>query len=182
MSRPIAFVDIETDGLHPQRRAWEVALIRRDGDSITQWQGFLPIDLHRADPQALAIGGFWERHPTGRRLTVRPPIPGDVLDLRHAAEQVLRMTHEATIVGAVPSFDTEVLSRLLRSQGLVPTWHHRLRCVETLAAGSLGRELGGLSDVMAELGLGRDPAAVHTAMGDASDAMRVWDHLMARPS
>ena len=30
MSTPLVFIDTETDGLHPGRKAWEIALIRRD--------------------------------------------------------------------------------------------------------------------------------------------------------
>jgi len=185
MSRPIAFVDTETDGLHPQRRAWEVAIIRRDPDGTRQeWRAFLPLDLRHADPMALQIGRFWDRHPSGRKVSGKEPCPSDsaVMSAHEAAKQIMRLTFGATIVGAVPSFDTDVLSRLLRSEGYLPSWHHRLRCVETLTAGHLRIEAGGLADCALAVGLSYDPTALHTAMGDARLAEQVYDRVMGGAS
>jgi hypothetical protein len=78
-----------------------------------------------------------------------------------------------TLVAAVPSFDAGHLKRLL---GHAP-WHYQLRCVETLTAGRLGRECGGLAKCLEALGLEPNPAA-HTAEGDAEAAYRIWKHLM----
>lgn len=38
MSTPLVFIDTETDGLHPGRKAWEIALIRRDHLGQTETQ------------------------------------------------------------------------------------------------------------------------------------------------
>jgi hypothetical protein len=66
MTRPICALDCETDGLGWSRAAWEVGLIRRtpDGHEVPKTM-FLDIDLKRADPKALEIGGFYDRHPRG---------------------------------------------------------------------------------------------------------------------
>jgi hypothetical protein len=36
MTAPLCFVDTETTGVHPGRRAWEVAIIRRDPDGYEE--------------------------------------------------------------------------------------------------------------------------------------------------
>ena len=114
---PLAFVDTETDGLGPSRHAWEVAVIRRDDSGETVTHLFLPLDLRRADPQSLNIGRFWDRHPHGRQLSGKPPIPGEMVVTQDldAAKRIFRATFGAHLVGAVPSFDAQVLERLLRA-------------------------------------------------------------------
>lgn len=178
---PLCFLDTETTGVHPGRKVWEIAMIRRDNKSQREIQFFVDVDLRDADPFGLKVGGFYERHPVGRYLSgLEPGAPeGSTWSQASAAEMVAVWTHGAHIVGAVPNFDTESLDKLLRAFGRLPAWHHRLRCVETLTAGYLGREIGGLSDCAKELGIEVDPAAVHTAMGDARTAMQVYDRIVA---
>ena len=56
----LAFIDTETTGLVPDRHTiWEVALITPAGDEHV-WQ--FPVDEMAADPFALNIGRYWERH------------------------------------------------------------------------------------------------------------------------
>ncbi|MFD3594386.1 hypothetical protein ACFWU5_16805 [Nocardia sp. NPDC058640] len=150
MTTPIVFLDTETDGLHPGRKVWEVAMIRRDDAGERAIQFFVDIDLDTADPFGLKVGRFYDRHPVGQWLsrpgdlspyTLDRPLPGDdglnmVLPYL-AAELVARWTHGAHIVGAVPNFDTEVLGNLLRENGLTPNWHYHLIDVENLAVGYL---------------------------------------------
>ena len=54
------FLDTETDGIHPGRRVWEVAMIRRDydGDSVKQIEThfFVGLDLRDSDPFGLRVG------------------------------------------------------------------------------------------------------------------------------
>ena len=53
MSTPLVFIDTETDGLHPGRKAWEIALIRRDhlGQTETRaWRALTaPVELDDED-------------------------------------------------------------------------------------------------------------------------------------
>ena len=175
----LCFIDTETDGLHPGCRAWEVAIILRDGGGQSEHRWLLPIELGPwTDLHALEIGGYWDRHPTGRSLAGRHPIPCEVTAKADAARDIMRLTHGATLVGSAPWFDAAVLERLLRSQDLIPTWSHRLRDVGTLAAGHLGHDPGGLDSTLAALGLTMPDADRHTAMGDARAAMAVYDLIL----
>lgn len=154
MTAPLCFLDTETDGVHPGRKVWEVAAIRRDADGERPLNVFVEIDLSTADPFGLRVGRFHERHPLGRhvagatdgllptpsndhlgwRSADAPRAPRYVTE-RAAAYAVARWTHGAHIVGAVPNFDTEVLAGLLRAHGLTPAWHYHLIDVEALAVG-----------------------------------------------
>ncbi|MDR6861944.1 hypothetical protein [Phycicoccus sp. 3266] len=180
---PIVFLDTETDGLHAARRPWEIAMVRRDSDGTERTLTmYVALDLRDSDPKALQIGRFWDRHPSGRRMVGKSPSPGDsatVYSSHDAAKFVMEWTFGATIVGAVPSFDTEVLGRMLRHHGYLPSWNHRIRCVETMTAGYLGKDPGGLRDCADALSVRYEHDRLHTALGDATLARDIWDHLMA---
>lgn len=72
---PLVFIDTETDGIHPGRRVWEVAMIRRDDRGEQERSFFVSIDLRSADPYGLQVGGFYDRHPQGVSLSTPPPWP-----------------------------------------------------------------------------------------------------------
>lgn len=160
MSAPLVFLDTETDGIHPDRKVWEVAMIRREPDGKqAQTRFFVDIDLSTADPFGLKVGRFYDRHPLGRKLsaanigdrpTMAPVEPGlyggDMLNRNAAAMRVARWTHDAHIVGVVPNFDTETLAPLLREAGLTPAWHYHLIDVLALMVGYL--DGGGRTDAM----------------------------------
>lgn len=155
---PIVFIDTETTSLRPDRRAWEVGMIRRAdhrdaGQGISFFIHIDDIDLPNADPFALDVGRFWQRHPqavTDARVgyevhdfedtSMWSTLRGEVLDAGTAAQVVRLWTHGAHLVGAVPNFDAEVLAALLRDNWLTPTWHYHLIDVETLAMGWLVRK------------------------------------------
>lgn len=151
--QPIVFLDTETDGVHPGRRVWEVAMIRREPNGLERDCSFyVDMDLSTADPFGLKIGRFYDRHPQGRWFAkLGGPIdyptpssysggesnPTGLLSRRHAALVVAQWTHAATIIGMCPNFDTECLSWMLQEHGLTPGWHYSLVDVETMAAGFL---------------------------------------------
>lgn len=197
MNAPLCFLDIESDGVHPGRKAWEIALIRREPSGLQhEVEFFVDIDLDTADPFGLRVGRFYERHPYGRYLSGELPDfvfgvkdDGDFLRPRDAAETVARYTHGANIVGIVPNFDTEVLAALLREQHLTPAWHHHLCDAGTLALGYLhGLSSGELRELLTppwdyeaiSRAVGVEPPNEeerHTAMGDAKWAMRLFDEI-----
>lgn len=152
VTAPICFVDTETTGLHPDdHEIWEVGLILPDGD---EWSWMLPVDLGRADPYALKIGGFHDRHPQGdNNIQARPghddgaPLRGPwsqwssearwCPSLQVFAAEFCKLTADLHLVGAVVSFDEERLRRLARRNGACPDWHYHLIDVENLAVGYL---------------------------------------------
>lgn len=193
----VILLDTESDGLHPGRQPWEFAAfelrrtMRGPNGAISRVANFfIDIDMTTADPQGLAIGGFYDRHPVGRYLSGQesepPPDPNQFLDYysqRRAAIEIARITHGATIVGANPAFDLQTLERLLRSQGLIPGWHYRTRDVESLLAGRLTDEnLGGLAACGAACGFKFGPGEEHTALGDALMAAKVYCHVFGLPT
>lgn len=196
---PIVFFDTETDGLHHNRRAWEIAMIRRDDHGERETSFFVDIDLSRAELKGLSIGGYYERHPTGRYQagTEEHPPRGrdDLVYEGTAALTVARWTHGAHIVGAVPNFDTETLAPVLRRHGLRSAWHFHLIDIEAMAIGYLAavKALNPLaidpdfdptalpwkSDELSRA-CGVEPPTEeerHTAMGDARWAMRWYDAI-----
>lgn len=179
---PICFVDVETDGLHHMCRPWEIAIVRRDETSQTEHHWFLPLDLRHADSFALKLGGFWDRHPKGRKMSGHDdtPVPCQPTTPTHdAARDIMRLTFGATLVGSNPAFDADVLGRLLRNEGYLPQWSHRLRDVASLASGHLHRDVGGLDGALDALGIDWHPKELrHTAMADAFAAMDVHDAVM----
>ena len=133
----ICFVDTETTSLRPDRRAWEIGIIIRDpGREDREWHRFIDapdLNLGNADPMALKIGRFYERHPEYRPN----PDLGQCVEEDRALQGVEVVTRGAHIVGAVPNFDTEVLAARMRAHGICPSWHYHLIDVEALAVGWL---------------------------------------------
>lgn len=208
---PICFIDTETDGLHPGRRMWEYAIIRRDfvpsadGTAYdvteTVHHRFVSIDMRHSDPFGISVGGFWDRHPAGRKMSGKAPNPGDVGEVvqgKHdAARDIMRATFGAHLVGVNPAFDAETFAGLLRSEGYLPSWDYHLEdlvaetagycramasvLVETGAPYAEAAALPWKSDKLAAA-IGVEPLAEHerhTALGDARWAKRWHDTLTA---
>jgi hypothetical protein len=180
---PVVFVDTETTGLDPYlHEIWEVGLIR--GDREYRW--FLPVDLGRADPYSLKIGGYHARHPDGDD---GPLAVGDrITPVREFARAFAGYTRGMHLVGAVVSFDEERLRRLLRANGATPDWHYHLIDVEALATGYVAAAGAALplpwksDDLSRELGIEITEDDRHTALGDARWAKRIYDVVMGSAS
>ena len=175
MSRPKVFVDIETTGLDVDRHEiWEVGVIlERNVGWERRW--FLPVDLGKADPEALRIGGFYDRHPwasNGHTHTVS--------SLTSFAKEFEELTRGATLVGANVRFDEAFLSKLLKANGACPGWHYRLLDVEAYAAGALGLpDPLGLHSTAKNLGIDPDSFGdTHTALVDAALAKAVYEKAL----
>lgn len=189
----LVFIDTETTSLRPDRRAWDIGLIVRDpGKPDIEEQWFIAardLDLGNADPFALRIGRFYERHPElSTPIKGRDPWGSDIGEIHNECmvlELVEELTRGAHLVGAVPNFDAEVLAARMREHGLAPSWHHHLIDVEALAVGWLATEPDsavGLpwnsDELTARLGLDPVPEEErHTALGDARWARAIYDRV-----
>lgn len=144
---PIVFLDTETTSLNPNRRPWEVGMIRRPalpGQSDCLTIMIEDVDLSEADLISLKIGRFHERHVRLDELVARgETMPkGSILTSEAAAARTIELwTRGAHIVGAVPNFDTETLAAMLRRHGFCPSWYYHLIDVENLAVGWLNGQL-----------------------------------------
>lgn len=201
----IVAIDTETTGLHPERRAWDIGLIvvgeipfryrshrslaqaEVEPDSATPtrhaYQWFVDVqdlDLGNADPFALKVGHFYERHP---QMAGTPGVPQREEDV---LEQVEWLTRDAHLVGALPSFDAEVLGARMRAHGMLPSWYYHVIDVEPLVIGFLhgaghgeGWSLPYKSDDLSRA-VGVVPpgdADRHTALGDARWALRLYEAI-----
>jgi hypothetical protein len=155
----LAFIDTETTGLDPVRHEiWEVGMILRGDDWRREYVWQLPVDLGRADVIAMNIGGIRQRrgqqgtssfHPGPDAFVDEQPKDAGPPMVLHPdalpwwAEMFSRLTWGVHVIGAVPSFDHERLSRLLRRHHSIAGWHYHLIDVEALAAGYIiGRARG----------------------------------------
>lgn len=195
MSR-IAALDTETTGIFPDRRAYEVGLIipelagtkqfpdRANEGGVGRFRWFVDVadlDLGNADPFALQIGRFYERHPQ-----MNPEATGLVVREMEMLRTVERLTRGAHLLGALPSFDAEVLGTRMRVNGIAPSWHYHVIDIEPLAIGYLhgigkgaGWDLPWQSDDLSRaVGIEPPPEEErHTALGDADWSLRLYDAI-----
>ncbi len=188
--RRIAWCDTETTGLHPGCRPWEIAAIIRpaggDVRSDIPLRWFIDVrdlDLGNADPKALAIGGFYQRHPQMVDDQVpRDEAPG-VFRLGDALAAIERLLRGAVVFGSNPGFDTGVLDPLMRAYRILPSWHYHPVDVPTLAEGWLrgsGRPLPEQlkSDARCRAaGVDPDRYDRHTALGDCELFRAVYERI-----
>jgi hypothetical protein len=152
-------------------------VIRWDNGSINEVTiVVIDIDLSSADPKSLAMNGFHDRHPQGTRFQETVP---DVLYLteKDAAAALELLLRDAEIIAAQPAFDLEAIGNLLQRQGADRTWHYRARCIESLAAGHLRKDPGGLQACAKALGVPVDPDVMHTSLGDARLVRACWERI-----
>lgn len=189
MSR-LVFLDTETTSLRPERRAWDIGLIVRDGTADVEHQWFVhseDLDLGNADLKSLDIGRFYDRHPAYQKGADRDAWSPDGISERYVLSEVERLTRGAHLVGNVPNFDADVLDRRMRDHGICPSWHYHLIDVEALAVGYLAkRDLDATmmtlpwdsNELNYQLGIEAMPDEErHTALGDARWARAIYDRV-----
>ncbi|WP_063046256.1 hypothetical protein [Nocardia pseudovaccinii] len=213
VASPLVFVDVETTHTDPNlRRPWEIALIRREPNG---WQSQITIliedvDLSHADPGALDVGRFYQRHPkyalnpSPVRATPPPSITWQIaneFDGSTMEDDVFYLTEAAAAAvvddWTAPStngqvrfagynvwFDADTLDAMLRRQQRLPRWDYHLIDVGNMAVGRLG-----IAEPMRSYDLSRATGAEppseaerHTALGDARWVMRWWDQLTSPSS
>lgn len=160
----IVHLDCETNGLLPLiHRPGEVAaIVEEPGKAPVEHVWLLPVDLTHADPRALNIGGFWERHPQGTGVGVCD-------DPAEVASQLARILVDAVVIGSNPTFDKDMLTPFLAEHGWPWPAHYRTVDVITLGAGAM-EDVPALPFSSHEVSraFGVDPADYdrHTALGD----------------
>lgn len=198
----LCFIDTETTSLRHDRRAWEIGIIARTNGKDVEHHFFIDtdgLDLGNADVMSLRIGRFYDRHPQITMDEPRYHQPGSVEDEIEVLSAVEAVTRGAHLVGAVVSFDADVLGQRMRANGICPSWHYHLIDVEAMAVGATahaaardgsGREMAGSITVLPwksealsrALGVDPDEFERHTALGDARWAMAMYDAVMAGAS
>lgn len=203
----LCFIDTETTSLRADRRAWDIGIIAREpGRPDIEHYWYVDVsylDLGNADPMALKIGRFYERHPQYR--LDRESTGTDTESEYDVLRLVEAITRGAHLVGAVPNFDADVLGTRMRANGICPSWHYHLIDVEALAVGWLHRHAAVLEnreatieeaarlrvlasppwksgDLSAALGVTVSGEDRHTALGDARWARAIYDAVTGRPS
>lgn len=198
-AKPIVAVDTETTGRTPGLcMPWEIAFIRRDRAGVERETRFC-VDISEShpdpDPEALAIGRYWERHPAGiaeRAGSGIRPNGRDYVTPAQAARRVHKWTSGAVLVGCTVSFDAAVFAWLLHDHGnLEPKWDYHILDATTYAAGYLRGRAQSLPAHAAELvdpgpppyksnriaerlGITQPAEEAHTALGDARRALRMF--------
>lgn len=181
---PLIFLDTETTGLCPDiHTPWEVSwtvahhdtqrrlLIRKRGFTTTV--RLSEVALRRADPEALRIGRFDDRHEGA--ADAADVIAELTADVARACEGTGHAVPH--LVGAVPSFDHAMLCANWLGwpafgEGL---WHYHLVDVEVLAAGKLGvAPPYSSSELTAAMGVTVDEKTKHTAAGDVAWAIQLY--------
>ncbi|WP_280335464.1 hypothetical protein [Nocardia wallacei] len=159
------FCDTETTHRDHRARPWEITLIPRehppagppvDTEIILQ---ITDVDLTDADPEALDVGRFWQRHivhgSNPPEHVVLPPLMSRIPDWTEyrgrtvgvteafAAVLVTAWTTGGHLIGVNTQFDMRVLTAMLARHGIAPAWHYHPRCVADHAAGYLAGVLAG---------------------------------------
>ncbi len=175
---PICFVDTEATGLRPDDEIWEFAGRRRNPDGTTdELHLFISHATHKAQHLPTSFYQDWlERYPhRDYKLCV---------DQTVASREIQAFTLGATIVGLVPSFDTEKIAKMMRGHGIEPKWHYHIVDCENLIVGFLAARGNVLkppwrSDQLSGLvGVDVTNYARHTAMGDVLWTEAMWDAVM----
>lgn len=207
------FCDTETTGLNPDtHEIWEFGGIRRSFEGSPHFDagkvaGVVPnpevagehlqysekekvlqivVDMSLADPFALKVGNFYER---SQQYRARRSFIGDseryALDTIDAAIEIEEFTHGATLLGLNIAFDFERLGRLMRNNGVCPSFHYHPVDISASAAAFLAASRGtALHTSHTNIGLSEalnvpvpEGMEKHSALGDARWAMAIWDAM-----
>ena len=191
IDRKLIFLDIETTSLDIlSARPWEIAMIERWPNGAERRTTILvsDVDTRGADPEALRIGRFEERHVNdGRARWLTEELAALWVARRAAATDMLGrpIPGRPVLVGsAVGSFDAPILAAMLARHGYTPEWHHHPIDLVTWtqareAAGpfaTVSLRTDGSYDLSRRVGVEPPaPEVRHTAMGDAMWARAWWD-------
>jgi hypothetical protein len=197
--KTLVFLDTETTSKGPDRRPWEIGLIvRRPGKADEEHHWFIAdyhLDLGNGDPESLAIGRFYQRHPgyAPPEALANPAdlswLPKDrfappVVEARDewkVLRAVEQLTRDAQVWCSNPAFDIPMLDARMRYHDICPAWYYHHEDIKSLARGWLhGRNMPlPENDSTVELAkaCGIDPGAypAHTALGDCRLMRDLYD-------
>lgn len=189
LDQPIVILDTETTASPDNRkaRAWEVAALHFvPGNYPVTPEGFTELaevgesalllytqlcdlDMGHADGIALAMNGFYERHPQ----MVDDEVGSSTVDSELEVLEIIEsFTRGATLAGSNPWFDMDVLGRRMRAVGIKPSWHYHPLDVPTLAQGWLRGRVGvheiptKSDEISRKLSVDPDAFGRHSAVGD----------------
>lgn len=200
----ILFCDTETSGLAADADIWEFAGILREEDGReSEHHLFIEHDIAKCAELPPSFREDHLRRFPGATKGVCLGRGSRVMTRDYAAGYIEKLTAERPhIVGAVPNFDTERLTRLLEAHGCRWGGHYHLIDVENLAVGYLAGIAGhGHSEVTCgpicgqggyklpplpwdsdeiSRAIGVEPPSEgvrHTAMGDATWTKAMYDAI-----
>lgn len=164
--RDLAFLDVETTGLDPQRHELlEVAAYIVGNPRSASPRRFdvvhfsLGIDEARANPDALKINRYYQRYED-LRLSRMPRLS--------AAKHVAASLKGVTVVGNNVAFDLAFLSAFLGEHGHDPRpWHYSTLDLKAYVAGRAGMPYPASTATIAEVAGVPLPDDAHTALADA---------------
>lgn len=172
-------LDIETTGLDPEiHDVWEIAVIVIDDNGVNDYVWKVRPDLKHADPNALKIGGYYDR----ARFTGREEGPEEV------AATLAILLNNAVVIGSNPAFDQAFLTRWLRKHGQAWAAHYRTIDVATLGWGRLlatdpewaDHVPPRAHDISRAHGIDPDDYARHTALGDCKWSKALYEAISGR--
>jgi hypothetical protein len=130
----IAVVDCETNGTESWRHSlWEFGAVLVSADDPSRdpepLHFAIPADVEHASPDALRVNRYFER-----KL-----LPDDS---RECAQMVAARLAGASFASCNVGFDTAFVTRFLRDNGAVPTWHYSPIDIKSLCYGRRRSLLG----------------------------------------
>lgn len=175
------FLDTETGGLRHDDKVWEVGAVV-DRPSGVQTRDLIHVygfDAAAADPKALQMGGFFERHPqyapagsmyaTTSGMDPDVPVTEGMASSHDLSMHLEKLVRGARIVVCNAVFDVPRLTVMMAEHGIPWTGHYRVVCATTYAAGVLGVDPSmANADIGAILGVDREAhGKAHNALVDA---------------
>ena len=164
MKKTLAFVDLETTGLDPNKHEIiEAAIILSRADGSTyEWQSKIkPKDIASADPVALKVNGYipeeWDKAP------LLEEVSSEITSLLEGTMPVAHNAH----------FDRSFLETHLGVDTLPHRWLDTISIAHVVMPNRDRYSLASLCDAF-----GIDNSGAHTALVDARRCLRLYESLM----
>lgn len=167
----IAFVDIETGGLNPERHPLiEVAIRQWPEEELIHFS--VPFDLADCSPQAIEIAKLHERLP-------------ELLEIKEHVFDAIGILSDSldkrVFVGNNPQFDANFLKHFIKRGGLALNCHYHLVDIKALVAGRFRLQPPWTTDEIAEYAKVALPEGQHTAVADCEWNREVFESLHLLP-